>query len=197
MAFATPGSSSKCCQPVTYWPSGILRLMTPSRSRKTVRKGSSWAVAEVWRRSFGRVAHPAMINNKELRSRPDRTLSSFPQRERMSQHPDRETVFTKAIAEHLEVIRGVEARQDVLEAIARAMADALLLGNQILWCGNGGSAGDSQHLAAEIVGRFRPPRTTRHALHRIDHRHLILTAVPTTMAMKPSSPPGGSVGAQG
>jgi len=76
----------------------------------------------------------------------------------MSQHPDRETVFTKAIAEHLEVIRGVEAQQDVLEAIARAMADALHRGNQILWCGNGGSAGDSQHLAAEIVGRFRRER---------------------------------------
>jgi D-sedoheptulose 7-phosphate isomerase len=76
----------------------------------------------------------------------------------MANQPDRETVFGKAIAEHLEVIRGVEAQQDVLEAIARLMADALHRGNQILWCGNGGSAGDSQHLAAEIVGRFRRER---------------------------------------
>ena len=43
----------------------------------------------------------------------------------MANQPDRETVFGKAIAEHLEVIRGVEAQQDVLEAIARLMADAL------------------------------------------------------------------------
>jgi D-sedoheptulose 7-phosphate isomerase len=76
----------------------------------------------------------------------------------MSNHPDRETVFANAIAEHLEVIRSVEAQQDVLETIARVMADALHHGNQILWCGNGGSAGDSQHLAAEIVGRFRRER---------------------------------------
>jgi D-sedoheptulose 7-phosphate isomerase len=76
----------------------------------------------------------------------------------MSQHPDRATVFSSAITEHLEVIRGVEAQQDVLEMIARVMADALHSGNQILWCGNGGSAGDSQHLAAEIVGRFRRER---------------------------------------
>ena len=76
----------------------------------------------------------------------------------MANQPDRDTVFGKAIAEHLEVIRGVEAQQDVLEAIARLMADALHRGNQILWCGNGGSAGDSQHLAAEIVGRFRRER---------------------------------------
>jgi D-sedoheptulose 7-phosphate isomerase len=42
----------------------------------------------------------------------------------------------------------------VLEAIALAMTATLRAGGKILWCGNGGSAGDSQHLAAEIVGRF-------------------------------------------
>jgi D-sedoheptulose 7-phosphate isomerase len=34
----------------------------------------------------------------------------------------------------------------------------LRAGGKILWCGNGGSAADSQHLAAEIVGRFRRER---------------------------------------
>jgi D-sedoheptulose 7-phosphate isomerase len=72
--------------------------------------------------------------------------------------PDRETVFGNAIAQHLEVVRGVEGQQALLEQIALAMAAALHRGNQILWCGNGGSAGDSQHLAAEIVGRFRRER---------------------------------------
>ncbi len=76
----------------------------------------------------------------------------------MANFPDRETVFGKAIAEHLDVIRGVEEHTELLETIARVMADALRGGGQILWCGNGGSAGDSQHLAAEIVGRFRRER---------------------------------------
>lgn len=76
----------------------------------------------------------------------------------MANFPDRETVFGKAIAEHLDVIRGVEEQTELLEAVARAMAEALRNGGQILWCGNGGSAGDSQHLAAEIVGRFRRER---------------------------------------
>jgi D-sedoheptulose 7-phosphate isomerase len=76
----------------------------------------------------------------------------------MENHPDRTTVFSDAIAEHLEVIRGVEAQQDVLESIARVMADAIHRGNQVMWCGNGGSAGDSQHLSAELVGRFRRER---------------------------------------
>ena len=30
----------------------------------------------------------------------------------------------------------------------------LKLGNKLLICGNGGSAADSQHFAAEVVGRF-------------------------------------------
>jgi D-sedoheptulose 7-phosphate isomerase len=76
----------------------------------------------------------------------------------MANHPDRETVFGKAVADHLEVIRGLQEQQELLESIARGMAAALHCGNQILWCGNGGSAGDSQHLAAEIVGRFRRER---------------------------------------
>ena len=76
----------------------------------------------------------------------------------MANHPDRETVFGKAIGEHLEVIRGLQEQQELLESIAGVMAAALHRGNQIRWCGNGGSAGDSQHLAAEIVGRFRRER---------------------------------------
>jgi D-sedoheptulose 7-phosphate isomerase len=38
------------------------------------------------------------------------------------------------------------------------MSAALVQGKKILWCGNGGSAADAQHMAAEIVGRFRRER---------------------------------------
>jgi D-sedoheptulose 7-phosphate isomerase len=39
-------------------------------------------------------------------------------------------------------------------AAAEAAADAIRGGNKILFCGNGGSAADAQHLAAELVGRL-------------------------------------------
>ena len=67
-------------------------------------------------------------------------------------------VFGNAIAEHINVIRQIRNQQPVLESIARAMAAALRFGGKILWCGNGGSAADSQHLAAELVGRYRRER---------------------------------------
>ena len=43
---------------------------------------------------------------------------------------------------------------DQVEAAAAAICAALAQGNKVLFCGNGGSAADSQHLAAELVGRF-------------------------------------------
>lgn len=40
------------------------------------------------------------------------------------------------------------------EAIADLMVKALRRGNKILWMGNGGSAAEAQHMAAELSGRF-------------------------------------------
>jgi D-sedoheptulose 7-phosphate isomerase len=71
---------------------------------------------------------------------------------------DPKLVFESAMTKHLEVVQSLMSQQDVLEAIARAMTSTLRSGGKILWCGNGGSAADSQHLAAEIVGRFRRDR---------------------------------------
>ena len=54
-----------------------------------------------------------------------------------------------------------------IEAVATVMVQALREGKRILWCGNGGSAADAQHLAAELSGRFyydRPPLNSE-ALH--------------------------------
>ncbi len=45
-------------------------------------------------------------------------------------------------------------------AAGRAMAEALVAGGRVLACGNGGSAADAQHFAAELLNRFeceRPP----------------------------------------
>ena len=67
-------------------------------------------------------------------------------------------VFEKAITEHLTAIQALRAQQPILERIAAVMTRALVAGKKVLWCGNGGSAADSQHLAAELVGRFRRER---------------------------------------
>lgn len=60
---------------------------------------------------------------------------------------------------------GIELRRRMAETLpahivkaGEAMAQALRAGRKILSCGNGGSAADSQHFAAEMVGRFERER---------------------------------------
>jgi D-sedoheptulose 7-phosphate isomerase len=68
------------------------------------------------------------------------------------------SIFEHAIQEHLFVIESLRAHVTILERIAQELTRAVMAGNKVLWCGNGGSAADSQHLAAEFVGRFRRER---------------------------------------
>ncbi len=51
-----------------------------------------------------------------------------------------------------------EENGELVVTVGRAMAVSLAKGGKILFCGNGGSAADSQHLAAEFVNRFRIER---------------------------------------
>lgn len=68
-------------------------------------------------------------------------------------------IFSKAIQEHDRTMKFVG--ETIAESVARTgevLAATLANGGTILWCGNGGSAADSQHLAAEFSGRFRLDR---------------------------------------
>jgi D-sedoheptulose 7-phosphate isomerase len=76
----------------------------------------------------------------------------------MSHAFDPSSVFSQAIEDHLAVIASLRDQQSLLERIAEEMTGAILAGKKVLWCGNGGSAADSQHLAAELMGRFRRER---------------------------------------
>lgn len=60
---------------------------------------------------------------------------------------------------HLEVINlTIETMQDKLEQASLLVVETLKNGNKILLCGNGGSAADAQHIAAELVGRYKSDR---------------------------------------
>jgi D-sedoheptulose 7-phosphate isomerase len=57
-----------------------------------------------------------------------------------------------------------EEMPEKLLAVAEELTACLKSGKKILLCGNGGSAADAQHLAAELVGRFRKERRALAAL---------------------------------
>ncbi|WAV88731.1 D-sedoheptulose 7-phosphate isomerase [Oxalobacter aliiformigenes] len=46
----------------------------------------------------------------------------------------------------------------IINDISKVWINALSNGNKVIFCGNGGSAADSQHLAAELMGRYKIDR---------------------------------------
>jgi D-sedoheptulose 7-phosphate isomerase len=72
---------------------------------------------------------------------------------------DHRKLVTEILEESLRVKRAaVEANAESILAAARTVAAALTAGRKVLFFGNGGSAADAQHLAAELVNRFRIER---------------------------------------
>jgi D-sedoheptulose 7-phosphate isomerase len=81
------------------------------------------------------------------------------------------------LAEHAALIRKIE--DTLTEEIAATVAllqDALGSGNKLLIMGNGGSAADAQHFAAEIIGRFKLERPALPAI-ALTTDSSILTAI--------------------
>ena len=71
----------------------------------------------------------------------------------------RSGVLTRSLEEHLKTIQAlIDSRLPEIEAAGSLIWEALKSGNKILLCGNGGSAADAQHIAAELVGRYEQQR---------------------------------------
>jgi D-sedoheptulose 7-phosphate isomerase len=68
-------------------------------------------------------------------------------------------IVAASIREHLELAGSLSAEAgEVIVAASEAMVRCLENGGTVFWCGNGGSAADCQHMAAELVGRFKRER---------------------------------------
>jgi len=68
-------------------------------------------------------------------------------------------VIVREFEEHLKTIQAVMGgMEEDLEKASLMAVKVLKRGNKILLCGNGGSAADAQHIAAELVGRYKTER---------------------------------------
>ncbi|HEY0737494.1 MAG TPA: D-sedoheptulose 7-phosphate isomerase [Herpetosiphonaceae bacterium] len=72
-----------------------------------------------------------------------------------------EAAIRQQFAAHIALAQRVVAEQTpVIERMAEILVSCYRNGHKAIFCGNGGSAADAQHLAAELVGRYlidRPP----------------------------------------
>ena len=62
----------------------------------------------------------------------------------------------ESIKEHINVCERLSPEE--VKGIAQIIVSALKKGNKLLICGNGGSAADAQHFAAELTGRYKKER---------------------------------------
>lgn len=69
-----------------------------------------------------------------------------------------EKSLLEQVNEHVQLTLEVKAQREAIILAARLIVGSLRNGGTVLWCGNGGSAADAQHLAAELVGRYRRER---------------------------------------
>jgi len=74
------------------------------------------------------------------------------------------SLFLQNLAEHRRLFDGLAELEQPIDAASRLLIAALQQGGKLMFCGNGGSAADSQHLAAELTGRFIQDRRPLAAL---------------------------------
>ena len=82
--------------------------------------------------------------------------------ERIRKGTDRKAadgVHSPGLIEHLDVFgRLLETQEESIDSCGNVIVETFAAGKKILLCGNGGSAADAQHIAAEFVGRYERER---------------------------------------
>jgi D-sedoheptulose 7-phosphate isomerase len=88
--------------------------------------------------------------NKQLNS----GIESTDAHEQAEESSPREALIVRAICTHMEITRQLLQQTAVFAQVADKLIEAFTNGRKVLLCGNGGSAADAQHIAAEFVGKF-------------------------------------------
>ena len=71
--------------------------------------------------------------------------------------------FQASIDTKQALINDTKRLEELLE-VAGVASSTIKAGHKIMLCGNGGSAADSQHIAAELIGRFEKERESMAAI---------------------------------
>ncbi|MCD6228774.1 MAG: D-sedoheptulose 7-phosphate isomerase [Candidatus Omnitrophica bacterium] len=87
-----------------------------------------------------------------------------------------EKIIKVAIDSHRQSLLSLEDQAEKIKEIANLFVNSLKRKGKIIFLGNGGSCADAQHLAAELVGRFKRNRTSVAAL-ALSTNPCILTAL--------------------
>jgi D-sedoheptulose 7-phosphate isomerase len=85
-------------------------------------------------------------------------------------------MFTSVLQQHFDCFSQLRKMAPDIEQVGAMLGSTIADGRKILICGNGGSAGDAQHFAAELIGRFELERPSWPAI-ALTTDSSILTAI--------------------
>jgi D-sedoheptulose 7-phosphate isomerase len=86
-------------------------------------------------------------------------------------------LITKSIKDHIKTTESLLKQTSQITQGGKAIIDCLESGGKIMICGNGGSAADSQHMAAELIGRFKQSQRRPLAALALTTDTSVITAV--------------------
>ncbi len=72
--------------------------------------------------------------------------------------------FSSDVDSLIEALQALKALEADVATVVEICVDALKAGNKVVFCGNGGSASQAQHLAAELVGRYKVNRPAMNSI---------------------------------
>ena len=128
-------------------------------------KGGDWQESEIIGAEFvksrgGKVISIPLVEGYSTTAIVERLSSKRP-----VHRPAGSDTIQNSLDQHAEVFKELNATVlDSIEECALILKNTLRGGGKILICGNGGSAADAQHIAAEFVGRYETERTALPAI---------------------------------
>lgn len=148
----------------------VFNETTPEKLIKEIKpdvlvKGGDWKTNEIIGADFvqkngGEVFSIPLVDNYSSSSIVEKIQDSSDERNipvlKSSNSTDLVANSVKAHIEVLETLLSSEIQN--IERCSQVILETLESGNKILICGNGGSAADAQHIAAEFVGRYETER---------------------------------------
>jgi len=150
----------------------IFDELTPSELIQQIKpdvlvKGGDWPEDEIvgakFVRSYGGEVHSVPIVDGHSTSQIVEKITgaeAYDTESNSEEYTESSAIVTHALKEHLDVfgqLSGSCARS-IIEC-SKFLVESLKSGGKVLLCGNGGSAADAQHIAAELVGRYEMERT--------------------------------------
>lgn len=155
----------------------IFEELTPERLIKEIKpdilvKGGDWKIEEIIGSDFVR-AHGGEVYSIPLIEgysttnlvKQIRRDEKSAQHDRATSNNDKTSIIKNTLLDHIELAQDVlRGDTDNISVCADLIYQTFKSGNKILICGNGGSAADAQHLAAEFVGRYERERVALPAI---------------------------------